>query len=115
MIPYGITIVSSAFLLFLVQPIIAQQTLSWFGETAVPRGQQSHDRAGDERRAAVDGTRAGRRPRDDVRRDRGRRLLQRLNPGAPDDAVRKQTSKIDAIPGLPIWTDPFNNLFKFFQ
>ena len=34
MILYGITIVSSAFLLFLVQPIIAKQILPWFGGTA---------------------------------------------------------------------------------
>ena len=31
MILYGITIVTSAFLLFLVQPIIAKQILPWFG------------------------------------------------------------------------------------
>lgn len=34
MILYGVTIVSSAFLLFLVQPIIAKQILPWFGGTA---------------------------------------------------------------------------------
>jgi SAM-dependent methyltransferase len=34
MILYGITIVTSAFLLFLVQPIIAKQILPWFGGTA---------------------------------------------------------------------------------
>jgi SAM-dependent methyltransferase len=31
---YGITIVTSAFLLFLVQPIVAKQILPWFGGTA---------------------------------------------------------------------------------
>ena len=34
MILYGITIVTSAFLLFLVQPIIAKQILPWFGGSA---------------------------------------------------------------------------------
>jgi hypothetical protein len=34
MILYGITIVTSAFLLFLVQPIVAKQILPWFGGTA---------------------------------------------------------------------------------
>lgn len=34
MILYGITIVGSAFLLFLVQPIVAKQILPWFGGTA---------------------------------------------------------------------------------
>ena len=34
MILYGITIVTSSFLLFLVQPIIAKQILPWFGGTA---------------------------------------------------------------------------------
>ena len=34
MIRYGITIVSSAFLLFLVQPIVAKQILPWFGGSA---------------------------------------------------------------------------------
>jgi hypothetical protein len=34
MILYGITIATSAFLLFLVQPIIAKQILPWFGGTA---------------------------------------------------------------------------------
>ena len=34
MILHGITIVTSAFLLFLVQPIIAKQILPWFGGTA---------------------------------------------------------------------------------
>ncbi len=34
MILYGVTIVTSAFLLFLVQPIIAKQILPWFGGTA---------------------------------------------------------------------------------
>ncbi|MEO8937673.1 MAG: fused MFS/spermidine synthase [Burkholderiaceae bacterium] len=34
MILYGITIVSSAFLLFLVQPIIAKQILPWYGGSA---------------------------------------------------------------------------------
>ncbi len=34
MVLYGITIVASAFLLFLVQPIIAKQILPWFGGSA---------------------------------------------------------------------------------
>lgn len=34
MILYGVTIVTSAFLLFLVQPIIAKQILPWFGGSA---------------------------------------------------------------------------------
>lgn len=34
MVLYGITIVTSAFLLFLVQPIIAKQILPWFGGSA---------------------------------------------------------------------------------
>ena len=34
MILYGVTIVTSAFLLFLVQPIVAKQILPWFGGTA---------------------------------------------------------------------------------
>jgi SAM-dependent methyltransferase len=34
MLLYGVTIVTSAFLLFLVQPIVAKQILPWFGGTA---------------------------------------------------------------------------------
>ncbi|NDB12987.1 MAG: hypothetical protein EBX53_00980, partial [Betaproteobacteria bacterium] len=34
MLPYALTIFLSAFLLFLVQPLIAKQILPWFGGSA---------------------------------------------------------------------------------
>lgn len=42
-------------------------------------------------------------------------LVTRNKTFLEQDAVRKQTSAITAIPGLPMWTDQFNNLFKILK
>jgi hypothetical protein len=89
------TIFSSAFLLFLMQPLLAKQILPWFGGSAAVL---VHDEAEASRLRATDWVL--------VARDAA--TLQRAG-------LAGASRPIEPIPGLRAWTDDFSNLFNLLK